>query len=160
VPRIGLKQLLCINSALLAIAVFNGSAAPDLSQKSAVPAKPVPKPQTIVLVTPLGTLRPAFAWTGPKKSDVSYELIICLGMSDYEGFWLPGKTVYYRKGITTTTHTVDKPLLPNTVYVWSVRAHSGNTTSQWAAYGDGDPIIIQRGAHRYNVMFPIKTPGN
>lgn len=141
-----MKELLCISVAFLAVALFNGCATQDLSRN--------------VPVTTVGTLQPTFEWTAPKESGVSYDLIICVGINEHHGFWAPGKTAYYRQGLTMTTHTLDQPLLPGTVYVWSVRARSGNRTSQWAAYSDGNPSLSQKGRRRYSAMYPFKTPGN
>ena len=109
-------------------------------------------------VKTVATLRPAFAWTYEKKAGVSFELIICAGIYDHHGFWVPGKTAYYREGIQTTTHNIDRPLAPDTVYVWSVRARSGNKTSRWAAYSDSEPSLILKHWSRYNIMCPFKTP--
>jgi hypothetical protein len=144
--RVILKELLCISVAFLAVAPFNAGATQDL-------------PQTVP-VTTVGTLKPAFAWTPPKRPGVSYDLIICAGISDPRGFWVPGKTVYYRQGITRTMHIVDQPLSPDTVYVWSVRTRSGNKTSLWAAYSDDHPSRNPKDRHTYNIMYSFKTPGH
>jgi hypothetical protein len=37
----------------------------------------------------------------------------------------PGDVAYARTGLVTPVHTVDSPLAPDTVYLWSVRAHFG-----------------------------------
>jgi hypothetical protein len=135
-PNVLMKPLkLCITAAFLTVVLCNGCAAHDL---------PVP-------ITTIGTLQPTLAWTPPTKSRVTYDLIICLGVDKGHGLWIPGKTVYYRQGIQTTTHTVGQPLSPGTVYVWSVRTRSEKGTSDWAARSDG---------LRYNVISRFKTPGN
>jgi hypothetical protein len=144
--RFVLKEWLCLGVAFLALALFNGCATHEW--RGNVP------------LTTVGTLRPTFEWTAPKESGVSYDFIICVGIDGHRGFWVPGKTVYYRQGLTTTTHTLDQPLSPDTVYVWSVRTRSGKRTSLWAAYSDGNPSHFQKGRRRYNVMCPFKTPGN
>jgi hypothetical protein len=138
------KELPCISVAFLALALFSGCATPDLSQN--------------VPLTTVGTLQPTLAWSPVKKPGVSYDLIICAGVDSHDGFWVPGKTAYYRQGITTTTHTVDQPLSPGTVYVWSVRTRSGDRTSKWAAYSDDHPSLLQGSQRRYNAMCVFKTP--
>jgi len=153
-------NLMCISVAFLAVALFNGCATHDRSRNSAVPPGNAPEWRVTVPVTTVRTLQPAFAWTPSKESGVSYDLIICVGIADPRGFWVPGKTAYYRQGITTTTHTLDQPLSPDTVYVWSVRTRSGNRTSRWAAYNDSNPSLFQNGRRPYNIMYPFKTPGN
>jgi hypothetical protein len=139
---------LCISVAFWTMALFNGCATEGLSQIDDIP------PLTVV-----GSLKPAFEWTPLKESGVWYELIICVGIKDPRGFWIPGKTACYRKGITTAKYALNQPLSPDTVYVWSVRARSGERKSKWAAYGDGDSNS-QRGGHHYDIMYPFKTPGN
>jgi len=139
------KQI-CISVAFLAIVSFNASAAED-----------VPQSQPVVPVATVKTLRPAFAWVA-HESGVSYDLIICAGVYDQHGLWTPGKTVYYCEGIPTPSHVIDHPLQPDTVYVWSVRTRSGNRTSKWAAYGDGDPTLTRKNKVRYNAMCAFKTP--
>jgi hypothetical protein len=141
---VAFKKLPCLSVALLAVALCNGCAGLQ-------PAMPV---------TTIGTLRPTFEWTYMKEPGISYELIICAGIYDRHGFWVPGKTAYYREGITTTRHTIDQPLSPDTVYVWSVRARLGKETSRWTAYNDRDPKLIQKRWSRYNIMCPFKTPIN
>jgi hypothetical protein len=158
--RVILKESLCISFALLAVALCNGCATHDLSRNGAIPPGKVPDWRVTVPVTTIETLQPAFAWAPSKESGVSYDLIICVGINEPHGYWIPGKTAYYRQGITTATHTLEQPLVPGTVYVWSVRARSGNRTSLWAAYNDSDPSLFQKGRRRYNMMYPFKTPGD
>jgi len=148
IVRVDFKKLLCLSAAFLLIAPFNDCVAGD-----------DPKSQPLVPVETVGTLRPSFAWS-TRESESSYDLIICAGVHDRHGFWVPGKTVYYREGLTTTTHTIDRPLLPDTVYVWSVRARSGKKTSKWVAYGDDDPVFIKKNKARYNAMCAFKTPAH
>jgi hypothetical protein len=155
-----LKKLLCISVAFLAGALCNGCATGDLPHDGALAPGHEPGSQMTVPLTTVGTLQPTFQWTAPHEPGVSYDFIICVGVIERHGFWLPGKTAYYRGGIKTTTHTLDKPLLPNTVYVWSVRSRSGNNISHWAAYSDSNPSLFQSGRKRYNVLCPFKTPGN
>jgi hypothetical protein len=46
----------------------------------------------------------------------------------------PGDVAYARAGLVTPIHTVDSPLAPDTVYLWSVRAHF---------VLDGEPRVTQ-----------------
>jgi hypothetical protein len=155
-----LKELLCVGVAFLAVALCDGCAPQHPSRKAAVPPGNVPEWRVSVPLTTVGTLQPTFAWSPPNESGVSYDFIISVGVDLHHGFWVPGKTVYYRQGLTTTTHTLDQPLSPDTVYVWSVRTRSGNKTSLWAAYTDANPSLFQRGQRRYNIMYAFKTPGH
>jgi len=111
-----------------------------------------------VPVTEVKTLQPTFQWAPPKEAGVSYDLIICAGVMEPHGFWVPGETAYYRGGLTTTTHTIDRALLPNKVYVWSVRSRTASRISKWAAYSDKNPSLFKKGKHQYNVLCAFKTP--
>ncbi len=157
--RIISRKLPC-GVALLVVSLLNGCATADRSRKDAVPPGPGPWLRFTEPLTTAGTLKPAFAWTPPTTPGVSYDLIICAGIVNKDGVWVPGKTVYYREGIATTTHGLEQPLLPNTVYVWSVRSRSGKRTSQWAAYNDSHPSLFPGNRFRYDIFWPFKTPGN
>ena len=112
-----------------------------------------------VPVIVVGTLQPTFQWTPPNATNVTYDLIICVGAKERHGFWLPGKTAYFHGNLTTTTHTIDRALSPNTVYVWSVRTRAGTKTSKWTAYSDSNPKLFRKGKQQYNVLCAFKTPG-
>ena len=111
-----------------------------------------------VPVTMVETLKPTFAWSGSKEPGVLYDFIICLGVQESHGFWVPGKTAYFRQGLNKTSLTIDKPLASNTVYVWSVRIRLGKRISAWAALSDSDPKRFEWGGHRHNILCPFKTP--
>jgi hypothetical protein len=111
-----------------------------------------------VPVTLVETLQPTFAWTAPKESAVTYDFIVCLAVKESHGFWIPGKKAYYRGGLKTTTHTLAQPLLPNTMYVWSVRTRTAGKISSWAAYSDSNPSLFRKGRKQYNILCPFKTP--
>jgi hypothetical protein len=146
--------------AFLAISLLNGWAAPDHFGSNAVPSGPGPGPRFTEPLTTVETLKPSFAWTATATPDVSYDLIICVGNLNNDGVWVPGKAAYYRESLPTTTHTLGQPLLPNTVYVWSVRCRSGKRTSKWAAYNDANPSLFPRSRLQYDIFLPFKTPGN
>ena len=142
-------------TAFLAIVLGLGCAAHGLPSAAPGPPEPVKLP----LVT-ISTLQPTFTWDSVAAKDVSYDLIICAGISNDLGFWLPGKTVYFRAQLHGTSHTISKPLSPATVYVWSVRAHSGKITSKWASYTDDHPRVFGKSRQHYELMSPFKTPRN
>jgi hypothetical protein len=147
-----LNHLLRISGAFLAVALFNGCATQDLSRYAPVLSRKVS-------VTAAATLQPTFAWMAPKKPGVSYDLIIYVGAKDPRGFWVPGRTAYYREGLTATRHTIGQTLSPDTLYFWSVRTRLGNKTSPWATCDDGNPNFSQGGRPNYNMLSPFKTPG-
>jgi hypothetical protein len=157
--RVITKELLCIGVAFLAGARCNGSATNDPPQNVAVPPAQSAEARLPVPVTTLKTLRPQFEWTAPNEAGVVYDLVICEGMAESHGYWIPGKTIHHREGITTTKYALEQPLSPDTIYVWSVRARSGNRVSKWTEYLDGDWSRLQTGPRRHNILWPFKTPG-
>lgn len=148
-----LKLLLWLATVFGAVIIFNGCAKP-----AGVLTAPPPDHINVQLET-ISSLRPKFEWSPVVAPNATYDLIVCLGVSNSIGCWSPGKTVYYRSRLTNSSHTVAEPLAPDTIYVWSVRAHSGTRASKWASYGDDHPDIFQASNH-HEVMYPFKTPAN
>jgi hypothetical protein len=158
VVRVRLRESLSISVALLALTFGPVCAAGDLGQNSSEAPGPGSGPPMTVPVTSVGTLQPTFQWSGPTDPGVTYDFIVCLAEKEPHGFWIPTNTAYYRGGLKTLTHTLDKPLLPNTMYVWSVRTRMANKMSKWAAYSDSNPSLFRNGRHQYNILCPFKTP--
>jgi hypothetical protein len=154
------KKWLCVIGALLAVALVNGCASGDLPKNGAVASGDGSGSQISVPVAAVPTLRPTFEWTAPKESGVSYDLIICVGVLEPHGYWVPGKTAYYREGLKTTMHTLERALSSDTVYVWSVRSRSAGRISNWAAFSDSNPSLFRRGNKQYNILCPFKTPAS
>jgi hypothetical protein len=158
VVRVRLKKWLSISVALLALTLGHVGAAGDLGQNSPEARGPGSGPPMTVPVTLVGTLQPTFQWSGPADPGATYDFIVCLAEKEPHGFWIPTKTAYYRGRLKTRAHTLEKPLLPNTMYVWSVRTRMANKKSKWAAYSDTNPNLFRNGPHQYNVLCPFKTP--
>jgi hypothetical protein len=159
-PKVVLKASLCIGVVFLALAPGLGCATGDLPKKGDLAPGDVPGPQVNVPLTMVATLQPTFQWTLPKEPGLSCDFIICEGVLERHGYWVPGKTAYYRAGLTTGTHTIDRPLAPNTVYVWSVRSRVGKKISTWAAYSDENPSLFKKDKQQYNILCPFKTPAS
>ncbi len=147
-------------AALLAVVFVHGCASNDIPKNGAVAPGDASASQINVPVAAVPTLRPTFQWTAPKESGVSYDLIICVGVLERHGYWVPGKTAYYREGLKTTMHTLERALSPDTVYVWSVRSRTKGRISNWAAYSDQNPSLFRRGKKQYNILCPFKTPAS
>jgi len=154
------KEWICGNFAFLSTILYTGNATLDRSTNVALPPAPVTESRSAVPVQTIATLQPTFAWSASKDSGVVYDLVVCEGLIESHGYWIPGKTVYHREGITNTSCTIEKPLSTNTIFVWSVRTRSGNRTSKWAEYMDRDWSHLEKGPHRNNILWPFKTPGN
>jgi len=149
------KQLICGNFAFLSTILYTGNPAFDPSTNVGMLATEV---RSAVPVQTITTLQPIFAWSASQDSGAVYDLVVCEGLIEGHGYWIPGKTVYHCEGITNTSHMVQKPLSTNTIYVWSVRARSGKMTSKWAEYMDRDWSHLQKGPRRNNILWPFKTP--
>jgi hypothetical protein len=154
------KKFFCIIAAFLALALAQGCASNDLPPNGAVAPSDGSESQISVPVPAVPTLRPTFQWTAPKDPGVSYDLIVCAGVLERHGYWVPGKTAYYREGLKTTMHTLERALSPDTVYVWSVRSRTKGRISNWAAFSDSNPNLFRRGKKQYNILCPFKTPEN
>lgn len=144
----------------LAASLLKAVAAPDASQHGAALPGPVAGPRLTEPLTTGVTIKPVFSWTPTERPGRSFDLIICVAKTNSDGLWVPGKAVYYRQGLTNMTHTIGQPLLPNTVYVWSVRSRAGKSTSKWAAYNDSNPTLFPRKQLHYDIFWPFKTQGN
>jgi hypothetical protein len=89
--------------------------------------------------TKIDTLTPTFKWTPSTRPEVHYDLIVresvsCEGIGLFkEG--LPGEVVVYEENLSQPFYTLQKPLEPDTNYIWSVRLREGNTVSTWSTTG-------------------------
>lgn len=108
--------------------------------------------------TTVESLQPSLEWKPSREPSVTYDVIVYAGVKNVP-LWLAGKQIYYREGITTTTHVIEEPLSPHTVYVWSVRTRSGAKTSPWSTYSDSGGFIgFMNGSHRSNILWAFQTP--
>jgi hypothetical protein len=151
------KELVYGSFALLAAILYTGSATHDRATKFTAPTAASDSALTMPVIR-IPTLKPTFEWTASKDSGVVYDLVICEGLTESHGYWIPGKTVHHRDGLTKTRYTLDNPLAPDTIFVWSVRARFGNRTSKWAEYLDLDWSQLKTGAHSNNILWAFKTP--
>ena len=154
------SQLLCLGLGFLTAIPYGGSAIHNSVRNFTIAPVQAGEARGTVLVPTITTLQPTFEWTAPKEPGVVYDLVIYEGMSESHGYWIAGKKVHYCEGITTTRYTLEKPLSPNMIYVWSVRTHSGHGASKWAEYLDRDWSKLKTAPHRNDILLPFKTPGN
>ena len=83
------------------------------------------------------SLQPTLSWE-PMRGVTSYDLIIYQGVKT-ESFARGtkrsvGPEVYYRQGLTGTSHKVEITLKPSQEYYWSVRGRDGNKVTRWSLY--------------------------
>lgn len=92
---------------------------------------------------------------------VTYELRIWRAEYDSERDYVPAELVYTRTGLTEAVHTVETPFAPDTLYLWTIRAHfdlNGRPrVTKWGALtgrplGDRAAEIPHRGYYR------LRTP--
>ncbi len=82
------------------------------------------------------SLQPTLTWEAAdfeEKPGARYHLIVYR----LEGFPAREVIVYSRRDLTTTSHRVDEPLLPNTRYHWRVGVTYSNgkeTRTEWNGY--------------------------
>ena len=88
------------------------------------------------------SLRPALVWKAPPGTSGIYDVIIYSGVrkqggGTHQSFYVPGKELYFREGVSGTSHKVETPLPPETVCVWAVRVRDGGTIGPWSKYSGG-----------------------
>jgi len=76
------------------------------------------------------SLQPTLRWEPFQGNDVTYDLIIWRAIGIYKGGIQPTELVYNRTGLSEASHTIEIPLQPDTLYLWTVRARytSAGTT--------------------------------
>src|SRR5215467_11939981 len=77
--------------------------------------------------------------------------------------WYPVELVYARAGLSEPVHTLETPLAPDTLYLWTIRARfdldGQQRVTEWAFLGFNDdrvPILPPSG--RYAGYYGLKTP--
>ena len=131
------------------------------SYKGVAPVKPEISGRLGRILLPpnkVESLQPTLEWTPGPDAGVTYDVIIYAGVAQND-YWVAGKQVYLREGLTTTKHTVDQALSPDTTYVWSVRTVSNGKRSAWSQYSDQAGSGMLWGSERHNFMWTFKTPG-
>jgi hypothetical protein len=114
----------------------------------------------------VGSLQPELRWKPAKAQGAAYDLIIWDSGLDPEQT-LPregeqlGTVVYHREGLGETSHRVDMPLKPKTLYFWSVRTRDGSTLSDWSTFDGWTAMAGLTGYIRQamrGLSFGFKTP--
>lgn len=143
--------------ALAAFPVVDASPAPDtrrtdfIAQGFVEPVSPMPmtgfyrgffKMQSHTLEdTPekVTGQHPTLRWRSVQPTNGDFDLIIFqastrAGWGIGSMYFVPGIEVYYREGLHSTEHAVDKELKPGWVYVWGVRRRQGDKVGPWSSY--------------------------
>jgi len=123
------------------------------------PIEPLePKMTSYVTHTMVSSLRPRFQWSDSQGTPSTvYDLAIWESVVTEDRKLIPGERVHFREGITGTSYTLDTPLKPRMIYLWSVRRSSDSswtTVRSW--YAVATPI--GSGAGSSNKYFIFNTP--
>lgn len=92
-------------------------------------------------------LMPEFRWKGCPKSAVSYDLVLYEAASyAVAGATVPsymrGRIVAYAEDLQEPHWKPDKPLKPDTRYIWSVRLREGETVSGWSTQSHSTFLLV------------------
>jgi len=104
------------------------------------------------------SLQPVLEWEPSEGTEVTYDVIIVEGLEGGR-LYNPGKTVFYREGITENKVKIEPPLVFDRLYWWSVRTRNGDKVSEWSSYDSvamyGNVSVTAR-----NYPYPFRTPVN
>ena len=101
----------------------------------------------------VSSLQPSLQWMPSSKSGVSYDLIIFVpDETDNK----KNVTVYYREGLTGTTHKVEEALQPGTEYQWSVRTREGDKLGEYSK--TESQVFTGVSYHRHSNYMKFTTP--
>lgn len=128
-----------------------------------------PHPSPNHAITKVDSLQPTLSWKCEDSSKMKFDVIVYTGVWTAPGFFQPGVEVYYREGIEGFSHHVEQRLEPNSVYVWSVRTHTGTNVESWSTFDfqrgntwmSGNPLsgqswgVAQAGQ---NLWWSFRTP--
>lgn len=92
-------------------------------------------------------LTPEFRWKGCPRSDVTYDLILYEAASyAVRGAMVPsymkGRVVTYVEDLARPSWRPEKPLKPDTRYIWSVRFRDGDTVSGWSTQSHSTFLLV------------------
>lgn len=109
----------------------------------------------------LESLQPTLEWKPFVQREATYDLIIYTAIVVAD-FYTKGKEVYYRENISGTRHTVEQSLMPDVVYVWSVRTRLGTNISAWSTYsyktGYRTVLPLEDAYEGKNLWWRFRTP--
>lgn len=109
----------------------------------------------------VSSLQPVLEWAPSEAKDTTYDVIVVEQLNDAQNHKLfnPGRTVFYREGITETKVKIEPPLVLDTLYWWTVRSRNGGKVSEWSRY---DFTASYGYVHMTskNYPYPFRTPVN
>ena len=84
--------------------------------------------------TVVESLQPKLTWSPSKEANATYDLAILSTNETFLNGTTGDKVVYQREGLSSSSHKVEVPLTPNSIYIWKVRERNGNMLSDWSKY--------------------------
>jgi hypothetical protein len=118
--------------------------------------EPVKPYSTFGVEASVDSLQPEFQWNASKVGGTTYDFAV----------WKPnpksqsrGELVYEVENLNVNHHVIEKPLLPDTVYCWSVRERrdKDNYVGHWSSYVRYRWMVVMW-AIQENMPFYFKTP--
>ena len=113
-------------------------------------------------MTVVDSLTPTLTWKPTKdKESTSFDLAVWTrpgpkGSAAWK-FSFDYPKYYFKENISGFSHTLEKPLEPDTFYLWSIRPRNGETYGQWSSFSGSNTTVL--GSQRFsNYPFSFKTP--
>jgi len=133
----------------LQIFFLSGCMAPIVTYNNIKPLEPEPHSFRFHAPVLIESLTPTFRWE-MEKPDLKVDLIIWKFFGD-------GAEVYYKKSLPNGAHTINKSLIPDSIYSWSIRKTG---TKEWSTVNRtlimAFPLVgYEKSQGRF---FKIKTP--
>ena len=101
-------------------------------------------------------LQPVLAWSPSPEPGVTYDLLIYDLPTAKPTPPVAGEGLYVRANLAGTSHRVEVPLKPGTVYKWCLRTHQGSQVGDWNKRTR--TIFIVLFFHHEERIFTFKTP--
>ena len=120
------------------------------------PVSPPVQPSSY-LAAKADSLQPTLVWKAPAGTGEVFDVIIFSGVrrDNDVPFYVPRMQLYYREGVSGSSHKVESPLPPETVCLWAVRVRDGQTTGAWSRYSGGFGFVKEEQEHQW---WCFKTP--
>jgi len=127
---------------------------PALRPVSPVPAACYGK-KTLCWPETVDSLQPTLVWQAVADPATTYDLVIVKAKTTGP-IPRPGEQVYYREHLEGASHHVESPLLPKTLYLWSVRTRA-DVVGPWSTFNFEKAEGIRR-EWAHGALWQFQTP--
>lgn len=107
------------------------------------------------------SLQPVLEWAPFEGKEGTYDVVVVEQLNDAQNHKVfnPGRTVFFREGITDTKVKIEPPLEFDKIYWWTVRTRNGDAASEWSRYDySGSYFYVH--VYAKNFPYPFRTPVN